>query len=120
MMMFRRIEMIYPRKISQRCDGMLEIDEAFKAGLMACGDEKVIEAWFDKLNGPGRSIPRNAKFYFTESGWQEVGRHVVTACQQAGQEYRVIKTKENEVNVVWRQMYEVAAQPKPPRKLDRA
>jgi len=115
--MFRRIEMIYPQEITQRADGTLEIDQAFKAGLMACGDEQVIEAWFEKLNGPGRRIiPRNAKFYFTEPGWQAVGRHVVTACQQVGQEYRVIKIKETEVNVVWRDEYEAAAQPKPPRK----
>ncbi len=116
--MFRRIEMIYPQKITlQHANGTLESNEAFKAGLMACGDEKVIEAWFEKLNGPGqRSIPRNTKFYFTESGWQKVGRHVITACQQVGQEYRVIKIKENEVNVVWRDEYEVAAQPRPPRK----
>jgi hypothetical protein len=46
--MFRRIEMIYLQKITlQRATGTLESDDAFKAGLMACEDEKVIEAWFE-------------------------------------------------------------------------
>ena len=109
--------MVYPQKNTQRDDGTFEIGEAFKAGLMACGEEKVVDAWFEKLSGPGRrNIPRNAKFYFTESGWQEVGRRVIIACQQVGQAYRVLKIKENEVNVVWRDVHEVAAQPKLSRK----
>ena len=100
--MFRRVELIDP-------DGKL------KHGLCGLSQEKVIDAWFDKLRGPNRSIPLNAKFYFTELGWKEVGRQVIIACQQVGQAYRVIKVKENSVNVVWRDQHsglEVAAQPK--------
>ncbi len=112
--MYRRIEMIYQQETNRNADGELQVFPALKAGLMACGNEQVLEAWFEKLNGPGRrGIPHSAKFYFTEAGWREVGRHVVRACQQTGQEYRVIKVKENAVNVVWQDEYEVAAQPRP-------
>lgn len=118
--MYRRIEMIFQQETRRSADDELQVSPALKAGLMACGNEQVIEAWFEKLNGPGRrGIPRNAKFYFTEAGWREVGRHVARACLQTGQEYRIIKVKENAVNVVWQDEYEVAAQPRPrlPRAL---
>lgn len=99
--MYRRIEMIFPQETCRNADGELQVSPALKARPMACGNEQVVEAWFDKLNGPGRrSLPRNAKFYFTEAGWREVGRQVAKACQQIGQEYRVIKVKENAVDVV--------------------
>lgn len=108
--MFRRIEMIGEYK----ADGK-ENFYAYKYGLMAGGDKEVIDAWIYQLRGPSRSIPSNAKFYFTEKGWKEVGRNVVKACQRVGQEYRIIKVKEKSVNVVWRDKhteYEVACQPK--------
>lgn len=72
-----------------------------------------METWIDKLRGPDRPIPRNAKFYFTERGWREIGRKVVAACKKEGQEYRVIRVKERDVNVVWRDHHydtEVATQ----------
>lgn len=108
--MFRRIELIksYPQK-----DGTVE---NYKSGLMALSPTSVVDAWIEKLRGPDRHLPRNTKFYFTESGWREVGRAVVKACGQIGQDYRVIRVKENEVHVVWRDDhtgYEVAAQAKP-------
>jgi hypothetical protein len=37
---------------------------------------------------------------------------VIAACQEHGQAYRVIKVKENRVNVVFRDEYQVAAQPR--------
>jgi hypothetical protein len=74
-----------------------------------------MDAWFGKLRGPDRPIPKNAKFYFTEHGWREIGRHVVAACKYEEQAYRVIRVKERDVNVVWRDRHydtEVAAQPR--------
>jgi hypothetical protein len=100
--LFRRVELIDP-------------DHNLKHGLCGLSQEQVIDAWINKLRGPKRSIPPNAKFYFTELGWKEVGRQVIAACQQVGQAYRVIKVKEKSVNIVWRDKHaglEVAVQPK--------
>lgn len=84
----------------------------------ACPWRAIIETWIDKLRGPDRPIPRNAKFYFTERGWREIGRKVVAACKSEGQAYLVIRVKERDVNVVWRDRHydtEVAAQPRKKR-----
>jgi len=109
--MYRRVELINEYGSSRR-----NHFAAYKGGLTGFSHVAVVDAWFGKLRGPGKKgIPRNAKFYFTEAGWKEVGRKVVEACQQRGQKYRVIKVKENAVHVVWRDKhtdYEVAAQPK--------
>jgi hypothetical protein len=110
--MFRRIELIntYPMR-----DGTVE---SYKHGLMGISLTPVVEAWIYKLRGSDRSLPRNARFWFTEAGWRDVGKAVVAACIKAGQDYRVIRIKENEVEVVWRDAhtgYEVAAQPKKAR-----
>jgi hypothetical protein len=110
---FRRIELISTFSVVDNSR------ETFKSGLMGLSLTGVAEAWVDKLRGPDRSLPANARFYFTEKGWAEVGRSVIQACGQTGQDYRVIRIKEKEVNVVWRDMhtgYEVAAQPKKPRR----
>ena len=110
--MFRRIELI---NAYSRRDGTIE---TFKQGLLGISLTPVALAWIDKLRGAERSIPANARFYFTEKGWAEVGRAVVTACGQSGQDYRIIRIKENEVHVVWRDAhtgFEVAAQPKKER-----
>ncbi len=116
--MLRRVEIIDPLEEITLADGTKEVFPAIKCGLMGSSKAKVIDAWIDKLRGPNKrhgGIPRNARFYFTELGWKEIGRYVVEACQQTGQEYRVIKVKEGAVNVVWRDRYyglEVAVLPK--------
>lgn len=79
---------------------------------MGISRPEVAEAWVPKLRGPSRSIPANARFYFTELGWEKVGRHVVAAAQRSGQRYRIISVKHSAVHVVWRDRLEVAAQPK--------
>lgn len=107
--MFRRIELINAFTLD---DGTVE---TFKHGLLGVSNEPVVDAWIDKLRGPARSLPANARFWFTEKGWAAVGRAVVHACQASGQAYRVIRVKENEVEVTWRDKYtgyEVAAQPR--------
>ena len=86
---------------------------------MCASDNNVIEAWIYHLRGPwGRrsgKIPKNARFYFTEKGWDSVGKFVIKECIKAKQEYKIIKVKENSVNVIWEDSYtgyEIAAQPK--------
>jgi len=115
----RRIELIEPVQQFTTSNGSKHIEPAFKHGLLGSSPEAVADVWINKLRGPykksGGNIPRNAKFYFTELGWQEVGRKVVEACQRSRQDYRVVKVKEESVNVVWRNRhygYEVAAQPR--------
>ncbi len=83
------------------------------------GGWKTQDAWIHALRGPSGSLPRNAKFYFTELGWREVGRRVIKAAQSEGARYRVVTVKEDTVSVVWRCRatgYEVAAQPKKRRE----
>jgi hypothetical protein len=112
--MFRRVELIRPRDKMMFPDGTVEIFEASKFGLLPCYGA-IAEALSGKLRGPHRPIPGNAKFYFTEHGWREIGRNVVALCKEVGQEYRIIRIKEREVDVVWRDRHydtELAAQPR--------
>jgi hypothetical protein len=108
--MFRRIELIneYIDDEGQR--------EIFKHGLMGVSQIAVAEAWIDRLRGPGgRSLPANSRFWFTETGWREVGRHVAAACRRSHQGYQVLAVRERDVEVVWRDQatdYEVALQRK--------
>jgi hypothetical protein len=120
--MLRRIELINNYEIIEDDGRRTGFRQDSKSGIMGQSDETVIDAWIDKLRGPSRSLPRNAFFWFTEKGWREVGRAVIRACIASGQSYRVIRIKENEVDVVWRDKFtglEVAAQPKRPNRKDR-
>lgn len=116
--MYRRVELIQHRGDpigKDRHGRVIHRKDDYKSGLMCASTEEVVDAWIAKLRGPYRSIPTNAKFYFTEKGWKEVGREVVAACQRSGQDYRVIAIKETDAQVVWRDKftgYEVAIQPK--------
>lgn len=87
----------------------------YKSGIMGLSHMDVADAWIYDLRGPKRTIPSNCKFYFTELGWDKIGRNVVKACMKNNQEYRVIAIKETDAQVVWRDkytQYEVAIQPK--------
>jgi hypothetical protein len=114
--MFRRIEFTLPGGVD---DEGLSYPPS-RSGLMTPTPEPVADAWIDDLIGPGRSLPANCRFYFTEKGWREVGRSVIAAAQQTHQEYRLIAIKETDAQVVWRDKargYEVAVQPKRARPL---
>ena len=91
-----RIEKEYPR--------------FWKSGLTGYGNPVVWEACVH-LNSPRRPVNRNARFYFTEAGWRRYGRKTVEVCQQVGQRYRVIRIKENSVDVVYRDEVQVAVRP---------
>jgi len=87
----------------------------WKSGLMSAGCLEVTDAWIFKLRGSPGPLPSNARFYFTEKGWREIGRRVVAACQHNGQRYRIIAIKETDAQVRWRDKhdnYEVDVQPK--------
>lgn len=113
--MFRRIEFIHQAQVD--VDG--ETYPAYKASLMSAQPADVAEAWINDLVGPGRSLPWNCRFYFTEKGWRDVGRNVAAAAQRAGQEYRILAIKETDAQVVWRDKlrgFEVAIQPPSKRR----
>jgi hypothetical protein len=115
--MFRRIELI-----RENADDVVFVlpdgtEEKWRWGISGLYPNygAIAEATGGKLRGPDCPIPRNAKFYFTERGWREIGRHAVAACKYEGQAYRIIRVKERDVNVVWRDRHydtEVAAQPR--------
>lgn len=108
--MYRRLEIIHP-ELRYFYQNEWHPEPAAKLGILGAADT----SWADTLRGPDRSIPANTRFFFTEKGWREVGRHVVAECKRQGQEVRVIAGKEASVNVVWRDDSELAAQPKRPR-----
>jgi hypothetical protein len=112
--MYRRLEVIHP-ELRYYYHGDWHKEPAAKLGILGAADF----SWTETLRGPDRDIPSNTRFFFTEKGWKEVGRHVVAECKRQGQEVRVISVKEASVNVVWGDEYEIAAQPKTPRSKKR-
>ena len=104
--MFRRIEVIHEYQWKGAT-------EWYKTGL--CGGmfhTMVGESWLDKLKGPSLPLHKNCKFWFTEDGWNEVGRDVVAALQATKTEYRVLKIKERSVDIFYKDRLEVATRPK--------
>jgi len=83
----------------------------WKSGLMGFGNPVVWDAWVH-MNSPRRPVTRNARFYFTEEGWRRYGRKTIEVCQQVGQRYRVIRIKENSVDVIYRDEVQVAVRPR--------
>ena len=88
-----------------------EYPRFWKTGLMGYGNPAVWDAWLD-MNSPRRPVNRNARFYFTEEGWRRYGRKTIEVCQQVGQRYRVLRVKENAVDVIYRDEFQVAVRPK--------
>lgn len=105
--MYRRLEILHP-EINYTFHGRVQKVHAEKLGIMGAADT----SWAEVLRGPNKPIPSNTRFFFTEKGWEEVGRHTVAGCKQQGQHVKVIAVKESSVNVVWGDEYEVAVQPK--------
>lgn len=112
--MFRRIQLI-----NDNPNPSIKEDNRYCIhGIMGFSHIEIADAWTPYLNGAcggAGNVPSNARFYFTELGWELIGKNVVAACQKHNQRYRVISVKENSVNVVWEDKhygYEVACQPK--------
>lgn len=67
--------------------------------------------WVLGLPAPHITNPR-ARFYFTEDGWQRVGRYVALAGQQAGHQMKVIRRKNpRRSQIVYQDALQVAILP---------
>ena len=124
--MFRRIELVdemgeddYRKFIEATRRSIRDLDYNVekdnprfrKSGLMGFGNPVVWDAW-EQMRSPRRPINKNARFYFTEEGWRRYGRKTIEVCQQVGQRYRVIRIKENAIDVIYRDDVQVAVRPK--------
>jgi hypothetical protein len=105
--MYRRIELIShlpSQELNKKMDD-------YKGGLCFVPQEDgIFEVWSD-MPGPTKAINKNCRFYFTEKGWKVYGRAIVKACQQVGQEYRVLRVKENAVDVFYKDEIQVVVRP---------
>ena len=100
--MYRRIELI--TKFG-KC--------TYKTGI--CGImlfDEIIDAWIDDLPAPKKRLRKNCRFYFTELGWNIIGRNIIAACMKARQEYRVLCVKERSVEVFYKDDLQVAVRPR--------
>lgn len=105
--MYRRIELIdeHIEKTFWAC----------KHGLMGFSELEVALSWIDDLSGFRHRFSPRCRFWFTELGWQKVGRKVVAACMKTGQKYRIIAVKHRDLDVERKNAYEVVAMPRKKR-----
>jgi len=103
--MFRRIELINNMK---RKDGTTF---SFKTGLCGLATDIVTDAW-GGLHVPRKPINKNVRFYFTELGWKKFGRPTIDACIQSGQDYRIMAVEEHDMDIYYRDEYQVCLLPK--------
>lgn len=104
--MFRRIELIqdnYKGGIASPSESENDIQSFFLWF-------DLFLTWCDKIKGNAGSIPKNSRFFFTEKGWEKVGRHIVVECKKRNIQFRILKFKESHVNIVWKSELEVAVQ----------
>jgi hypothetical protein len=92
---------------------------AYKHGLCGITTDEVVSAWIDDIMGPTRAVNRNCRFFFTEKGFDTVGRKVIAACIKSEQKYRVIRIKNHEWDVVWKGELEAALRPRKKRERER-
>ena len=117
--MYRRIEFINffkgkPDHPVEEC----RKDEWIKSGIMGHGGwdedqdlfDKMMDCWASGLRGLGTG--KNNRYYFTEKGWDQIGRKVVEYAQKLKLEYRIIKIKEKSVDVMAGDKLEVAVRPR--------
>jgi len=73
------------------------------------GADEICDAWGDELPGPkGDGLGKNVKFFFTEHGWDKLGRKTISACKKHNHRFRIIKVKEASVDVVYKDKFQVA------------
>lgn len=115
--MFRRIELIEERPITEEVIRKYkEFNEnpeywAFKKGLMGLSPVSIADAW-GWMNVPKKRLRKNCRFYFTEKGWDLIGRSVIKACLKEKQKYRVIAIKENSIDIFYKDDVQVAVRTK--------
>lgn len=79
--------------------------------FMAGVSEGMGDIPFPKLSNP------RARFYFTEAGWQQYGRHVYAAALRRGHAVRVIRRKNPaRSQIAYQDEYQVAILPGRPRQ----
>ena len=104
--MYRRIQLINEGR---------DEDGAFRSrisGIMGPQTPEVSAAWWSDLDMPRRDVYKNARFYFTEAGWDRFGRAIVAAARESGQRIRVLRTKEKDVDALYRDEWQVMVRPK--------
>jgi hypothetical protein len=101
--MFRRIELIYGRGDSAD----------FKHGLCGGSFLEIAESWVPYLQCPKcKGLGKNCRFFFTETGWKEIGKNTVKTCLRQNQRFRIIKVKEKSVDIVYKDRHQVAVRPR--------
>ena len=88
-----------------------------KYGVMSGGPDPQI---FDnpywvalaELPVPRESFRKNCKFYFTELGWDKFGRRMIHGLLQSKCQFMVITIKENAMEVMYKDKYQVAVRPR--------
>lgn len=98
--MFRRIE-VYGRIFSS--------NREHKAGAM--GNDEACALMHD-LHSPHNIRKHPVRFYFTEAGWNKFGRKMIDVLQKQKVQYKVIAVKENSLDYVYRDKYQVATRPR--------
>lgn len=115
--MFRRIEIIYVigrHKVSTPLTQLprkkyMWQDIWVKSGLNPFGF---------LLNFYGVNAPNNIhtnkkiKFFFTEKGWNKVGRQILKIVKQVKLQHRVLSIKEKSVDIIYRDKLQVAVRPR--------
>jgi hypothetical protein len=103
--LFRRIQLINRFVMD---DG----SEFYCISGLSAGNEYVLELC-SNIPVPKKRINKSGvKFYFTEYGWNEFGREIISRCNASHQEYRVITTEEHDVDVYYQDNIQVGILPK--------
>lgn len=82
-------------------------------GVVLADDEDAADALCD-LPGP-KNHHKNCRFYFTELGWNRYGRRILQGVLRCGQQVQVKTVKENSVEVMWKDKWQVAVRPRKPK-----
>lgn len=107
--MYRRIEILHPPEPQGSKKRLVAASGI--TGIMFGGTDEVVDAWI-MMNGPRRRVNKNVRFYFTEKGWDLYGRNTVKELMKSKTPYRVLKKREHDVSVYYKDDIQVAIHPK--------
>ena len=106
--MFRRFEILW--RYRHWCDDYTYRDEGWaKFGLDCIG------GYLQELKAPNIKTHKAIRFYFTEAGWKKFSKRVLRELGYMGclpHHVRVVTVKEDSVDVVYRDKYQVAVRPR--------
>lgn len=108
--MFRRIEFLppYPKGSDAWYFSLEAGIKSLKFGAL------IVSEKLGRL-GPAPRVRRNARFFFTERGWMNVGRFLLQEVLREGYRVRVIAVKERERDCIYQDALQVALRPKKTR-----